>query len=110
MVIKKILSVPIPLQAKILSFVPEVRTWFLMELAAINQRHMHTMERMLERKRRYHVYYTENIYTSCPHDEYTAEHYNDYHHNHTRHRCNLCNQELKRGDGKIKTGWKHTDD
>jgi hypothetical protein len=82
---------------------------FLIELKNINKNKIKVLEEQLLIKRKYNEIYLENIYISCPHIKYTKECWNDYHHNHTRKVCDLCNLELNWGDGKIETKYVNID-
>jgi hypothetical protein len=102
-ILKEIFNLEIGIQNNILKYIPDVRTIFLIELKNINKIKIKTMEKQLLIKRKYNEIYLENIYISCPHIEYTKERWNDYHHNYTRKRCDLCKLELRQEDGIIET-------
>jgi hypothetical protein len=105
-----ILDVHIPIQSKILSYIPNVKTIFLMSLKKEVKYEIQELEKKIAIKRKYLETYKETIYNSCLHENYTKEHWNDgYHHNYTKKRCDLCKMELNWEDGKNETGFINCD-
>ncbi len=87
------------LQSMILSYIPEARTLFLLELQSNVMKRIEVLEDELHSQKRKLSEYNETIYDSCSHIRYTSEKWDDYHKIQTRRRCDLCELYLKSGQG-----------
>ncbi len=102
-ILKNIFSLDALIQCKILNYIPEIRTILILELKNNNKRCIYQLEKEIKKKRKYNDRYKNILYISCPHISYTTERWNDYHHNYTTKRCDLCKLELRYNDGLVES-------